>query len=192
MAKLMPFDELDNIRTILDAEFVTAKQEKRKPNPDEFWELIEDMYALSWVNGMDDAEDMLGQRASLDDEAFDREVNRKYDDETYKDRVRKYFEEENLESVIRVLDTDSHRIYNASVSNAGEQANRSGNTGTIRKRWYTMMDDRVRETHDYLEGMTVSLTDRFYTFDGDSALFPGDFADPSNNCNCRCWLSLVI
>jgi hypothetical protein len=54
-----------------------------------------------------------------------------------------------------------------------------------------MLDDRVRETHDYLEGVRVGIDDLFYTFDGDAAYAPGGFGDPSNNVNCRCYLTLV-
>lgn len=58
--------------------------------------------------------------------------------------------------------------------------------------WATMRDDRVRETHDYLEGMTQLFGRRFYSFDGDSARFPGDFSLPDNNVNCRCHLNYTI
>ena len=35
------------------------------------------------------------------------------------------------------------------------------------------MDDKVRETHRYLEGASVSLDEEFWTFDGDHAAYPG-------------------
>ena len=54
-----------------------------------------------------------------------------------------------------------------------------------------MRDDKVRETHDYLEGVEVDLASEFVTFDGDSAKFPGDFSRAENNVNCRCVIDLV-
>ena len=62
---------------------------------------------------------------------------------------------------------------------------------TIYKQWRTMLDDRVRETHDFLEGATVPVDARFYTNDGDSARFPGDFMLVENNANCRCLIRLL-
>ena len=59
----------------------------------------------------------------------------------------------------------------------------------VYKTWQTMQDDRVRETHDYLEGMTIPLKEKFKTLDMDEADAPGGFTLPENNVNCRCWLS---
>lgn len=54
-----------------------------------------------------------------------------------------------------------------------------------------MMDDRVRDTHSYLEGMEVPYNARFYTYDGDSAEAPGMFSLPENNINCRCVVEII-
>ena len=51
-----------------------------------------------------------------------------------------------------------------------------------------MMDERVRDTHYPLEGVTIDMDDDFYTFDGDFASEPGAFMLPENNINCRCYL----
>lgn len=52
-----------------------------------------------------------------------------------------------------------------------------------------MEDDKVRDTHDYLEGMSVGIDEEFYTYDGDHALYPGGFENAQNNVNCRCFLT---
>ena len=54
-----------------------------------------------------------------------------------------------------------------------------------------MGDERVRDTHSPLEGITVGLNDLFYTWDGDAAMAPGGFTLPQNNVNCRCWITLT-
>jgi hypothetical protein len=51
------------------------------------------------------------------------------------------------------------------------------------------MDDRVRDTHDPLEGVTVDWDEEFYTWDNDHAPYPGAFEKPENSVNCRCWLT---
>ena len=62
----------------------------------------------------------------------------------------------------------------------------------VTKNWYTVMDDKVRETHRYLEGASVSLDEEFWTFDGDHAAYPGGFTKAENNVNCRCTVELHI
>ena len=60
--------------------------------------------------------------------------------------------------------------------------------GAKNKSWITMMDEKVRDTHQYLEGMTVGIDEDFYTYDGDHAPAPGLFEFPENSINCRCEL----
>lgn len=87
----------------------------------------------------------------------------------------------------RLAENEAHRMYNAGSYDCAKQCEDSG-VG-IYKTWHTMMDDRVRETHEYIERETVPIEDAFYTFDGDHARYPGDFGLPENNINCRCWLT---
>lgn len=57
------------------------------------------------------------------------------------------------------------------------------------KQWNTEDDERVRLTHQVLEGRSVSGKSRF-TVGGTKLLFPGDPSsdDLSEIINCRCWL----
>lgn len=56
------------------------------------------------------------------------------------------------------------------------------------KTWATMEDDKVRDAHQYLDGITVPADAEFYTYDGRHAYGPGLFGDPELDINCRCWL----
>ena len=62
----------------------------------------------------------------------------------------------------------------------------------VEKVWATMEDERVRETHNLLDGVGVPLGTLFVTIDGDSARYPGDFTKAENNTNCRCILTYRI
>ena len=148
----------------------------------EFCDYLEFILCLIYAYGWQDAEEIVGPvpfRDGLDDKAVNLEIEGK----TFRERIR---EDSTPEEVLRIIDTESHRDYNAGVYDAADLSGVQG----VRKRWHTMMDDRVRDTHDYLEGMEVRLEDRFYTYDGDSALYPGGFSLPDNNINCRCWVIL--
>ena len=93
-----------------------------------------------------------------------------------------------LYDIRRIAETDATRIYNQGAVDAVVA---NGLQGSTSKRWRTMMDDRVRDTHDYLEGMVVPFSERFYTYDGDSAEFPGGFNLPENNIGCRCVVEVI-
>lgn len=107
---------------------------------------------------------------------------------TMSERVLEYVQQKDVESLARVIDTESHRDHETGAYEMAEQVQQI--TGTrVYKVWHTMMDDRVRDPHDYLEGMRVPLHARFYTYTNDSARFPGDFASADLNINCRCRIS---
>lgn len=60
--------------------------------------------------------------------------------------------------------------------------------GLTKKTWHTMLDDKVRDTHEELEGQTIGIDDYFYV--GNSQMrFPHDWEsspDPKEVVNCRC------
>jgi len=183
---VMQWDELNILR---DSAVDMIRNQKKKRDPEELdrWcEYMDFVLCLIYDYGWKDAEEIVGIvpfKDGLDDKA----VNLDIDGETFKDRIHKQVDEDSLEGVLRIIDTEAHRDYNAGIFDAATQSKVPG----IKKRFNTMLDNRVRDTHDYLEGMEVGLNDRFYTYDGDSARYPGDFSLASNNVNCRCWITLV-
>jgi uncharacterized protein with gpF-like domain len=53
------------------------------------------------------------------------------------------------------------------------------------KQWDSMLDKKVRSTHRKLDGQ-IREVDEPFEMDGKKAMFPGDFGDPAEDCNCRC------
>lgn len=90
----------------------------------------------------------------------------------------------------RLAETEAHRVLNEAILDSALDYAEKHPNKNVTKTWATMLDDRVRETHDYLEGVTVPVDARFYTFDGDSAMAPGGFSKPQNSINCRCILRI--
>ena len=181
MSNVFQWDELEIIRK--DAENLFAgKQKPDRQKVEEFCDYLEFVLCMVYAYGWKDAEEVVGI-VPVTDGSDDKAVNLEIKGETFRERIT---QESSYEEVLRVIDTESHRDYNTAIYDA---AKASG--VPVRKQWYTMMDDRVRDTHQYLQGMTVGLDDLFYTDDGDSAMFPGGFDDPANNCNCRCFVMLV-
>ena len=203
-------DELDVLakRLIEETENLPPEQ-KRKHITDEVYELL----VLAYIYGIDrvQRQDIEGGLPRSESEAVftalerseqpkTEEIPYKTEDlyralykpvagETFEERISRRIQEGTLdrETLRRILETDYHRMeetgaYDRAVSYSEE-------TGLLPyKVWQTMRDDRVRDTHQYIEGVEVPLDAWFYTYDSDTARFPGDFELPENNIGCRCWL----
>ena len=79
--------------------------------------------------------------------------------------------------------TESHRIQEASAQDAREKAISRG--ARVVKQWDATMDGATREAHRRLDGQIVEVKEPF-TYGTLTAMYPGDFGDPAQDCNCRC------
>ncbi len=84
---------------------------------------------------------------------------------------------------IRIVRTESTRIYNEAQYDSILHAEEQGITMT--KTWISSRDDRTRESHEMLDGVTIPVDEPF-VIDGDEGMFPGDFSEARNVINCRC------
>lgn len=202
--QLLSFDEINKYQefkawllSLTPSEVMKKKMDIR----DGVWDLLEFAYVL----GFKDARDELGVVA----EGFERflpddykneippsegssyipkdfieqkwdSIYKKFDGKDFSDRVVEYAELGDVPSIIRVAETDGHRVYNDGGFVGARDFAKT-------KTWRTMLDDRVRDPHIDLEGETVPL-DGLFEVDGDKARYPGDFEDVALNANCRCWV----
>ena len=201
MDRLMPFDELSVVSERIKADFQLTPEQRKAVKEDRMDEILE-LLILSYLYGNEAANDMLYRTeietrmqsetetvriVPINTDSMNGSVFRDIAGENWEQRVSDYYDSEDgtADDVIRVLDTDSHRIYNDAIEDVGERS-----SGRIYKTWRTMEDLRVRDPHAYLEGMTIPIDRRFYSYNGQSARYPGDFTLPQNNINCRCRISL--
>lgn len=219
MDRLPPFDQLAVLRSELESDFAAGPEERKRRKRDRIDEILE-MLIMAYMFGNESANTMLfgpdivdtidpdepNRPVRIDVDDMNKSVFKDIAGKDWEQRVSEYYDSDSgtVDDVIRVVDTDMNRIYNDSVLDVGEKANRGkvdrtvadipvpDATGRVMKTWVTMADDRVRDTHQYLEGMSVPVNSRFFTYDNDSARYPGDFADPQNNCGCRCRISLSM
>ena len=183
---ILPIDEINALEDKLAVHFEDGGKgriKSRKDCEDIIDELL-DLFLLAYADGATATNIELGLDAMPSVDAMDAAVNRVIAGETWRERVNGYYESGgNLYDIRRIAETDATRIYNEGALDAVVANNA---TATASKRWVTMMDDRVRDTHEYLEGMIVPYDADFYTYDGDHAPAPGMFSLPQNNINCRC------
>lgn len=183
------FDELDILRERLNADFSLGTEQRKLFRDDRIDEIL-DMLIMAYVFGTEDADEELTVTESVVTDEMYQAVWKVIADKNWEQRVREYFDDPNgtVDDIMRVVETDTNRIYNDAVLNVGTKVAESGTP--VSKTWNTMLDDKVRDTHEYIESVTVPIDRRFYTFDGDSAMAPGGFTDPQNNINCRCSITL--
>lgn len=187
----MFFDELDQFLGGFRKRNLADSEEKRPREDEDIIDELLDLYLLAFYEGSKDAgkELMMDVEPSVED--AEKVINRPIAGKTFRDRVTEYLNGEMgettgtpAEAIARVAETDSVRIYNES------KLETAVNLGAKEKTWHTMEDEKVRDTHELLDGVSAPIDGLFYTYDGDRAAAPGQFADPSNNVNCRCWLTV--
>ena len=79
--------------------------------------------------------------------------------------------------------TESHRITQASTYDAQKGAKKRG--CDVLKQWDATMDGDTRSTHRQLDGQLREIKKPF-ELGNKKAMYPGDFGDPAEDCNCRC------
>lgn len=208
--RLLSFDELNNLFTeslddalaaveIAVINGIPESRFDRKRIEDIIFDLLTMYYALGWRDtGLSLGEDIPMSKSLQQDAVLAKTAGK-----TAFERIDEHITaaEESLrqgggmdavtkliEQIRVVADTDGHRVVELGGYEAADSYTKEHPDKAVYKTWVTMNDDRVRDTHFYLEGVTVPFDARFYTYDGDSALYPGGFEYPQNVVNCRCRL----
>ena len=181
MTSILPFDELNRFEATLRERFADGKLVKE--DEEDIIDEMLDLFLLAYAKGNSVTNANLSSdwMPTVDEvmEAVDAKVAGK----TWRERVEDYFANGgSVDDLVRIAETETHRDANTAALDTAKKA------GATSKTWVTMLDDRVRETHDYLEGMTVGIDEDFYTYDGDHASAPGLFELAENNVRCRCEL----
>ena len=180
-SNLFEWDELNLIRK--EAIILWSGKKPDRKQREDFCDWLEYVLCHVYAYGWQGVEDIIGDVKVLFNGDLDT-VNLEIAGKTFRDRI---MDEDTAEEILRLIDTEAHRDYNAGAYNAAKASGIAG----LRKKWFTMRDDRVRDSHRYLEGVEVGLDDAFYTDDGDSAMYPGGFSLPEHNVNCRCTVTIV-
>ena len=86
---------------------------------------------------------------------------------------------------MNIVRTDGHRIQCKATADAQYKAKEKG--ADVVKQWDSTLDGKTRETHRQLDGQIRELDEPFEVA-GMSAMQPGGFNNPAEDCNCRCAL----
>lgn len=182
MASVLPFDELNKVNASILERFGAAKLTKTDDYEDIIDELL-DLFLLAYARATEVTNDNLSSNWQPTVDDVMRVVDERVAGKTWRERVEDYFANGgSAEDIVRIVETESHRIANTAALDTAKRA------GAKNKTWATMLDDRVRTDHDYLEGTTVGIDEDFYTWQGYHAPAPGMFGVPEEDVNCRCEL----
>ena len=137
-----------------------------------------DLLIMAYVFGNEDVNKSLNEKREPDVNKMKKSVDKKIDGKTWTERVR---ESTTVEELKRIAITESHRVFCD-----GQWDSAKGRA--THKTWVTKQDEKVRDSHWYLDGLTVKIDEYFYTLNGDRAKHPGEFGVASEDINCRCRL----
>lgn len=194
------FDELNELTAYVYRENASST-ESLQTKYENILDNVLSFLILAYQAGIEAVNRMLWD-ITVDEDAMYDAIYLEIDGKTYEDRVKEYVVNNDLSGLQRLVSSEYHRIFNTAMYDGAKQYEEARNkersrrgrdsmispfrSTRISKEWVTMADERVRDTHRYLEGTKVGLDEKFYTYDGDSALYPGGFDKAENNVNCRC------
>lgn len=143
---------------------------------------LEDYLLYAYIEGTDALGQMLSVDAKVNEDEMARAVNndKALGMGSWRESLINHLDGGNIGLAKNLAESEFHRVFNTAILDSAQEF------GGKTKTWETMLDERVRDQHQYLEGLTIPLEEKFFTYDGDSGMFPGDFQTAENNCNCRC------
>lgn len=187
MASVLPFDQLNRFNTLIRERFPDGKlpltNGKKTAEEDDIIDELLDLFLLAYAMGNSVTNENLASNWMPPVDEVMKVVDEKVAGRNWRERVEDYFSNGGTgDDIVRIAETETHRIANTAALDTAKKA------GAKNKTWITMADEKVRDTHSYLEFETVPIDEDFYTYDGDHASAPGLFELAENNVNCRCEL----
>lgn len=180
------FDEINAISKQMYDDYISGKKTESETESD-FEDFLLYAYSIGFLMGAEDIGASKDQSASPISQQVKDAIDRKFEGITAKQRLKDHLlNRDGASSIERLMKTEWHRMTNEGIDGFGKLYGSQNMT----KRWVTMLDDKVRDTHDYLEGAEVPFQEDFYTYNGDHAPFPGMFGVPEEDVNCRCIVEL--
>ena len=89
-----------------------------------------------------------------------------------------------LSNAKRIVRTEGHRIQQESADDARNVAKSKG--ADVVKQWDASLDGKTRKLHRELDGKICEVGEPFIEVGTRKVMYPGDFGDAAQDCNCRC------
>lgn len=82
-----------------------------------------------------------------------------------------------------IVRTEAGRVQEQANFDAANKAKAAG--ADVVKQWSAVLDGKTRDTHRELDHQIREM-DKPFEIGGKKAMYPHDFGDPAEDCNCRC------
>ena len=92
-------------------------------------------------------------------------------------------------NVIRIAQTEMHRTRQKAKLDSMEEGAKAG--VVVKKMWVATIDDRTRDSHQELDGVTIDIDEDFEGEEG-SGPAPGMLGSAEEDINCRCTMIEVV
>lgn len=179
----VPFDELNALKEGLAIHFEDGKIRSEQDKEDIIDEML-DLFLLACANGSAQANESLGGDYHLGIKTVTDIVDREIAGKTWRERVDDCYENGGtLGDIVRIAETETHRDANEASYLTAKR------TGATIKEWHCMMLPTSRDSHIYLDGVTAPIDGEFYSINGGSTQFPGEWGIAEEDVNCLCWLT---
>lgn len=94
-----------------------------------------------------------------------------------------------INKAVATARTESHRVIETTKFETMEEIAKQVK---MTKTWHTVKDERVRSSHQAMEGVTIPIDEEFILPSGNTCLRPSETGDPAEDINCRCYLSFDV
>ena len=179
----LPFDEINQFKETLPTHFENGKVRSERDRADIIDEML-DLFLLAAARGSAFANESLGTEYSIGMKTAVDIIDREVAGKTWRQRVDEYFDNGGTEAdIMRIAETEAHRDSNEAGYITATKA------GATTKVWHCSMLPTSRDSHIYLNGVTAPIDGEFYSINGGSTKFPGEWGIAEEDCGCLCWLT---
>lgn len=183
MAIILPIDELNALEQRLKVHFDADGHIKSRKDCEDIIDELLDLFLLAYANGVEGVNQTFSTRVEPSTQRIQETVYKPIDGATWRDRVLAWYASNGtMADILRIAETEAHRIGNTAAYDTAVRA------GATTKTWVCMMLPTSRDTHIYLDGMTVPIDGYFYSYKGGKTQFPGEWGIADEDCNCLCEL----
>ena len=180
----LPFDEINQFKETLPIYFDENGRIRSEQAKEDIIDEMLDLFLLACANGVEQTNADLGSdyRPGIKrvTDIIDREVAGK----TWRQRVDEYYENGGtIADIERIAETEAHRDSNEASFITAEAA------GATTKTWHCLMLPTSRDSHIFLNGTTAPMDGLFYSINGGSTYFPGEWGIADEDCGCYCYLT---
>lgn len=180
----LPFDELNTLDIAISRHFGEDGKIKSEQDKEDMVDEMFELFLLATANGVEQINEAMNGDYHPGMTTVTDIVDRRVAGKTWRERVDDYYANGGTKAdIMRIAETETHRDSNE-ASFIAAKAN-----GATKKTWHCLLLPTSRDSHIYLDGVSAPIDGEFYSINGGSTQFPGEWGIAEEDCNCYCYLT---